>query len=301
MRPNSGGLVVCLRYDVSMQRAYVIGLVLGLLVGCGGGSGNGGDDQPDAAGSGATCGDGTCDATETTASCEADCPGNPPVGMTCTNPVFTTSDPDGGETMDGYYVHNNMWNCGGQYAYACTETLYACSFHSFYVIANTDDAAQDGAVKSYPNVHKDYDSEPAISSFSSITTSFAATSPHVGIYNVAYDIWLNGIASAGSTEVMIWTENFNQVPAGDKVNTVTLGGQAYDVYRTDDGSYLAFVPAQVMLSGTIDLLGMFDWLVGEGYLAADATLGQIDYGVEIVSTGGSDARFDFTDFSIVDN
>jgi hypothetical protein len=253
-----------------MLRAHFLAVSFALtFVACGGGSG-GGDDQPDAPNGGAVCGDGTCDPTETTASCVADCPGNP-VGEVCAFPVFTTSDPDGGETMDGYYVHNNMWNCGGQYA--CTETLYACSFHSFYVIANTDDDAHDGAVKSYPNVHKDYDSEPMISSFSTITTTFAATSPHVGIYNVAYDIWLDGIASDGSTEVMIWTENFNQVPAGDKVKTVTLGGQAYDVYRTDDGSYLA----------------------------ANATLGQIDYGVEIVSTGGADARFDFTDFSIVDN
>ena len=281
-----------------MMRAYVVGLaVLFAFAGCGGGSG-GGDDQTDAPGGGAVCGDGTCDATETTASCAADCPGTP-VGMTCMNPVFTTSDMDGGQTMDGYYVHNNMWNCGGQYA--CTETLYACSFHSFYVIANTDDTAQDGAVKSYPNVHKDYDAAPMISSFSTITTTFAATSPHVGIYNVAYDIWLNGVASDGSTEVMIWTENYKQVPAGDMVNTVTLGGQAYDVYRTSDGGYIAFVPTQVMLSGTIDLLGLFNWLVGQGYLGADATLGQIDFGVEIVSTGGNDARFDFTDFSIVDN
>src|SRR5262245_53172254 len=28
----------------------------------------------------------------------------------CTNPVFVTSDPNGGWSDGGYYVHNNMWN-----------------------------------------------------------------------------------------------------------------------------------------------------------------------------------------------
>jgi glycosyl hydrolase family 12 len=253
-----------------LEHTIAIGLALG-LGGCGGGGGpqGGGDDG-----------------------------GPPPVGMVCTDPTFTTSDPNGGQTIDGYYVHNNMWNCGGMYT--CTETLSACSYNSFFVIANANDDAHDGAVKSFPNVHKDYQA-PAISSFQSITTTFAATSPHVGIYDVAYDIWLNGVASAGSNEIMIWTENFKQVPAGNKVDAVTLGAQAYDVYRTGDGGYVALVPTQVMLSGSIDLLGVFQYLMSKGFLATNSTIGQIDYGVEIVSTDGSDARFDFTDFSIVEN
>jgi hypothetical protein len=61
-----------------------------------------------------------------------------------------------------------------------------------------------GAVLTCPNVRKDHDDVP-ISSFRTITSRYAATSPHVGIYNVAYDIWLNGVATDGSTEVMIWT------------------------------------------------------------------------------------------------
>jgi hypothetical protein len=158
----------------------------------------------------------------------------------------------------------------------------------------------DGAVKSYPNVHKDYDL-PAIGSFNGITSTFAATSPEVGIYNVAYDIWLDGVASEGSTEIMIWTENHNQVPAGEQAATVTLGAATYDVYRTGDGGYIAFVPGAVMTSGSIDLLELFDWLMSQGWIASDATIGQIDYGVEIVSTDGTDARFDITRFSITED
>jgi hypothetical protein len=213
----------------------------------------------------------------------------------CTNPVFVTSDPNGGWSAGGYYVHNNMWNS----AYGLgPETLYACAYNNWYVVSNQTNNA--GAVKTYPNVHKDYSDIP-ISSFSTITSRFAETSPHVGIYNVAYDIWLNGIATASSTEIMIWTENFNQVPGGSQATTVTLGGRTYDVFKTSNNAYIAFVPTVVFTSGTVDLLEIFNWTMSQGWLPSNSTLGQIDFGVEIVSTNGADATFKFTDFSITSN
>jgi hypothetical protein len=185
-----------------------------------------------------------------------------------------------------------MWNSSAGLG---PETLYACSYHDWYVVSNQTNNA--GAVKTYPNVHQDY-SNVQISTFSSITSTFAATSPHVGIYNVAYDIWMNGVASSGSTEIMIWTENFHQVPAGSQVTTATLGGRTYDVWKTSNSRYIAFVPTAVLTSGTLDLLQIFTWTMSQGWLPADSTLGQICYGVEIVSTDGADATFQFTDFSI---
>ena len=188
-----------------------------------------------------------------------------------------------------------MWN--PSYGFG-PETLYACSYRNWYVTSRQTN--HDGAVLTYPNVHKDYNDVP-ISSFDTITSRFAATSPHVGIYNVAYDIWLNGVATDGSTEVMIWTENYKQVPAGDQVATVNLGGRVYRVWKTSDNRYIAFVPTSVMTSGELNLLQMFKWLMSQGWLSSKSTVGQIDFGVEIVSTGGRDATFNFTDFSITDN
>jgi len=195
----------------------------------------------------------------------------------------------------GYFVHNNMWNNSETLG---PQTLYACSHHSWYVVSNQTNRA--GAVKTYPNAHKDY-GDARISSFSRITSTFAATSPHVGIYNVAFDIWTNGIASSGSTEIMIWTENFNQVPAGDIVATASLGSRTYKVWKTSDSHYIALVPTRVVTAGSIDLLEIFKWLMSKGWLPTGSTLGQIDYGVEIVSTGGRNATFSFTDFSITDS
>jgi Glycosyl hydrolase family 12 len=213
-----------------------------------------------------------------------------PVNRTCSKPVFKTSDTDGGWDTNGYYVHNNMWNAseGGP------ETLYACAYNNWYVTSTQPNST---SVKTYPNVHKDYDEVP-IRSFKSITSTFAATSPHVGIYNVAYDIWTNGVADDNSTEFMIWTENYKQVPAGSKVTKVTFGGRTYDVWKTSDNKYIAFVPKAVTTSGSLDLLQFFNWTISKGWLPANSTLGQIDYGVEICSTNNRPATFHFTDFSI---
>jgi len=202
----------------------------------------------------------------------------------------------------GYVVHNNMWNISG---YNVSEKLSACSYDSWFVTATADNSKGDGAVKTYPNVHKDYHdwgtgSEPKLSSFSTIKSTFAATSPHVGIYNVAYDIWLNGVP--GNREIMIWTENYKQTPAGSVVaKGVSLSGRAWDVYATSGNGYIAFVPSSPMTSGSLDLKAMLDYLVAQGRVPATSTLGQICFGVEVVSTGGQPARFDFTDFSVTSN
>jgi len=219
-------------------------------------------------------------------------PTAPPAPASCTNPAFVTSDPNGGWSTNGYYVHNNMWNVSG---YNVRETLSACAYNNWYVTATMDNSRGDGAVKTYPNVHKDYN-EPAISSFSSITSSFSETSPHVGIYEAAYDIWLNGVAGNGSTEMMIWNDNYHQVPAGSKQATVTFDGRSYTVWRT--GTYIAFVADSTFTSGSVDLLAMFKWLMSKGWLASNSTVGQIDYGFELVSTNGAPATFTVNNFSI---
>ncbi len=213
-----------------------------------------------------------------------------PVSRTCSKPVFKTSDTNGGWDTNGYYVHNNMWNAseGGP------ETLHACAYNNWYVTSTQPNST---SVKTYPNVHKDYNDVP-IRSFTSIASTFAATSPHIGIYNVAYDIWTNGVADDNSTEFMIWTENFHQLPAGSKVTSVTFGGRTYDVWKTSDNRYIAFVPRTVMKSGSLNLLEFFTWTISKGWLPANSTLGQIDYGVEICSTNNRPATFNFTDFSI---
>ena len=185
-----------------------------------------------------------------------------------------------------------MWNASG---YSVTQTMYVCSYSNWYVVANMNNDTGDGAVKTYPDVQANFN-EPKISTFQSISSTFAESSPHVGIYEDAYDIWLNGVASSGSTEVMIWTENFHQVPSGSVVASVSFGGRGYKVWK--NGSYIAFVADSNFTSGTVDLLQFFNWIISQGWIPGSSTLGQICYGVELVSTNSAPATFNFTDFSV---
>lgn len=210
----------------------------------------------------------------------------------CRHPEFMTSAPLGGWSDGGYYVTNNMWNAAH---YSVQQILYACSSSNWHVVATMNNDSGDGAVKTYPNVHKDF-SEPKIASFRSISSTFAETSPGTGIYEDAYDIWINGVASSGSTEVMIWNQNHGQVPSGSYLANATVGGRTYQVWRS--GSYIAFVAETNFTSGTMDLLAFFRWIINAGWMPAGSTLGQVDYGAELVSTSGAPATFSFTNFSV---
>ena len=160
-----------------------------------------------------------------------------------------------------------------------------------------DNRTGDGAVKTYPNVHKDYKSVP-ISSFASMNSTFAETSPHVGIYDVAYDIWINGTATPGCSEIMIWTDNFKQVPGGKFVEAASFGDQTYKVYKDAKSGYIAFVAKTNFTSGKVDLLGIMKWCMAKGWFAKNSKVNQICFGVEVVSTDDQDATFKFTAFSI---
>jgi hypothetical protein len=206
------------------------------------------------------------------------------------------SNPQDGVTLSGFYVDTDTWNAAN---YQVSQTMYVCDYNNWYVVAKMDNSTGDGAVKTYPNVHKDFGGSPQISSFTTISSSFAHTAPHVGIYEFAYDIWLNGIASTGSTEVMIWTDNYNQVPSGSSQETVSFDGQSYNVYKA--GSYIAFVETNNVTSGTVNLLSFFNHIIAKGWISSNSTVGAIDYGVELVSTNGADATFAVNGFSLTTN
>ena len=221
--------------------------------------------------------------------------------------AFTSSDPQGQWSDGGYFLRNDAWNTD-----AGPQTMYACSFHSWNVVA-TEPSTTD--VKTYPDVQMDFQQSGAatgsgvpIDSFHSVTSTFAETSPHVGIYEDAYDIFVNSstLVGPGTTEIMIWVDNYGQVPAGSKfASAVSLDGRAYDVwYEADNGNgghYIAFVANTNFTSGTVDLLAFFDYATQQSWIPATAPLNQVCFGVEICETNGAAATFEFTDFSITTN
>lgn len=231
----------------------------------------------------------------------------------CTNPYFTTSDPNGGVSDGGFYVHNNLWNAAN---YPGTKgTTAVCSYHSWNHYGTASNTSGDGAVKTYPNVHKDYSPARSLSAFPQLTSSEAVTSPGVGIYDVAYDLWINGVASSTSNEVMIWTENHDQRPAGNIVASgLSFSGAKWDVWSANNNHYLAFTaPAatsgshpgwptnEVRSPATLDIKAMLNYLVSTGRLSSTSTLNQLCFGVEIVDTGGVQRTWNVTNFSLADS
>ena len=222
-------------------------------------------------------------------------PTAPAVGQLCTNPYFTTSGTNSGVEDGGFYVHNNLWNAA-KYP-GTTGTLQVCSYRSWNHTAVASNASGTGEVKTYPNVHRNL-SGRTIGSFATLDSTFAHTSPgNVGIYNVAYDFWINGIPNE---EVMIWTDNYRQVPAGSRVATVTLSRISWDVYATADNHYIAFVPSggARLTSAALDLRAFLLYLVTVGRHRASDTVDQIGYGIEIVDTGNVPRTWNITDYSL---
>ncbi|GAA1136243.1 hypothetical protein GCM10009630_39030 [Kribbella jejuensis] len=211
---------------------------------------------------------------------------------TCTNPSFvTTATNNQGEGRDfgPYYLHNNMWN-----NHNGTYTMAACNYDNWYEDV-TQPLPGDNGVQAYPNVHKDYNDVP-LSKIKS--AKFAATTPASCkgcIFDVAFDVW---IGDGLNNELMIWTDNSGQTPSGDKVGTVTFDGFKYDVWHGD--GYTAYVSQVTQKSGTMPLASFFNDMTSRGW-APKATTWQVDYGVEVVSTGGAKQRFTFNDFSIQEN
>ena len=72
----------------------------------------------------------------------------------------------------------------------------------------------------------------------------------------------------------------------------------WKLWSTSDHRYLAFVANKRLGHGTISLKKRFSYLVTHGYLRRGSTLGQVDFGYEIVSTNGTRHRFKIDRFSV---
>ncbi len=181
-----------------------------------------------------------------------------------------------------------------------SQQLYACNYNSWYVTA--DMPADNKAVLTYPNVQETFSDVP-VSQFGSLASNFAESGPGMASnddYEFAYDMWLNGIATSTSDEVMIWNYNDGQTPSGSNVGTFSDGGITYQVYSTGsgEGHYDAFVAEDNYTSGSIDILAFYQYLIGRGIIPSSSTVDQIDYGIEICSTNSAPATFSVNNFSI---
>jgi hypothetical protein len=210
-------------------------------------------------------------------------------GGVCNNPFASTSVARGDiniGTNGLFQVRNEAW--GGSHG---PQTIYACNEQSWYVTSNQPDAG--GAVQTYPDSLYSISGSKTVAQYTSITSTFAEEYQHQGNWNAAYDLWLND----WSIEVMIWNE-WNGGPgywATQAKTAVTLNGVPYHFYN--NGGELMFFRDTQVKSGSVDILAAWQWLVTKNLVKTTDVPTQIEYGVEICSTVGTQ-RFDTTGFTV---
>jgi hypothetical protein len=228
-----------------------------------------------------------------------------PAGHTCSQPRVVAMDPrnaQSGISEGVYYVTNDTWNAS-HYS-GLSQSIYVCNYNNWYAIATMNNNNSDGAVKTSPNVQESWYPKPTrLSSWKSITSRYSDVPPGVGksygIWEFEYDIWLNGIVDANSTEIMIWTFDNGQAPAGSLSGSFTEAGRTYSVYRSaPPNQYIAFVDQHGKLSGNLNLTDFFRYVISKGWMSSTATLYQICNGVELVSTNGKPEKFDINNFNV---
>ena len=226
-------------------------------------------------------------------------------GNTCTNPTVIPMDAENAQSgiaEGSYYVTNDSWNAG--HYTGLSQKLYVCNYNSWYAIATMNNATGDFAVKTSPNAQETWYPTPTkLSSWESITSEFSDVPPGVGsnygIWEFEYDVWLNGLADSSSTEVMIWTYNDGQAPSGSLSGQFTDAGHTYDVYHSSPPhQYIAFVDRRNNLSGSVDLLDFFNYVISRNWMPRSSTLYQICNGVELVTTNSRSEKFTINNFSI---
>lgn len=196
-----------------------------------------------------------------------------------------------------------------------SQTLTASSDSNWSVSANMP--AGNGAVVSYPDTQVTYTlssgkPDPVSDFGAALNSSWANINPSgSGLdYEYAYDIWLADTSQdswANDQEIMIWTDNHGQTPAGDDTGKhyTDAAGTNWEVW-IDPGStsvstnndIVSFVRQSNAATGSADLLGFYNYLRSSGYTSAAAGIDQIGYGVELCSTGGVPKTFGLTSYTL---
>lgn len=208
--------------------------------------------------------------------------------------VWSSTDPYTNWSNGGYVVSNDIWG-----ASPGNQTIYANSYSNWWVICKYSGSG----IKSYPHVGKTINR--TVTSLGSLRGSFNATTPSGVAHDLAYDIWLNG----STYEVMIWQKWSGTKPiagsydaSGNAVPTytnVSIGGIYYDVYKR--GNVMSFLRrSQVSSASGDDIREVLLYCNRKGWYN-NPTLRDVQFGWEIINTGGVQKQFTMNSFSLTYN
>ena len=208
-----------------------------------------------------------------------------------------------------YRLVNNIWNSGDLEIGA--DYTQSIAFNTNHVTRDVTFRWDFGShvsdtIFSYPSIAAGYDPWSGvgskklvtkISSLRNLDIDFdVSIGGNVDKFNVAFDIWLTGKAAGGArsitTEVMVWLHGGKLSPAGKVVDSYSDGDYSATV-RTAGGfgdssggsdvkwRYIALDARKDMLDGTIDMDGIFRFLVNAGLVSGDDFIYGFEFGSEV--------------------
>jgi hypothetical protein len=221
---------------------------------------------------------------------------------------WSSSDQWASWANGGYTIYNDVWGSG-----AGSQSIWANTYSQWGVWANHPNT---GGIKSYPNSTK-YIGK-VLSSISTLSTKFNATTPSGGAWESTYDIW----DSSNANEIMLWMNytgsadgsgnvkpiSYNYSAAGTAVpvyTNQTIGGHTWNVFRGNNGSnnVYSFLRTTKTNSGTIDAKAILTWIKNKGWIG-DVTVGNVQFGFEITSsygTNGAGLNYTCNSYSVTNN
>lgn len=193
-----------------------------------------------------------------------------------------------------YLVQNDMWNGGAGPQKICADSAGDWQ-------ATSTQAAGNTAVETYPDtgvLFGEAAGGPAdpVSGYQTIENSFSESLPSdtTGLSaEAADDVWLNN----WGIEMMIWVDNAGRSLAGStKLGSATISGQKFSVWEY--GSEFIFSLNHNETSGKTNILASIKWLMSHGYVPANATLTEAEFGFEVASTNGKAEKFTMKSYSL---
>lgn len=234
-------------------------------------------------------------------------------GGTCTNPIDSSSNANASFNVDdGHdWVSNDAWS--GSHG---PQTINVCSASSWDAVSTQAD--NQGQIETYPDTEydvggRDNQSTTPISGYTSITSTFSEAFPASGWSgDAAYDLWTNN----WQHELMLWQDvrgtqtywsncaepgpDFNTCGLANAPIAVTLDGVPYHFFSygtKGSNAENVFVRDTFVTSGSVGILAAYNWEVANGWASASQNPTQLEFGVEIASTTGTQT-FPVTGFSV---
>jgi hypothetical protein len=195
----------------------------------------------------------------------------------------------------------------------CPQTLSANNPGQWQVVAR--EPAGNTGVRTYPDAQQLFNNwngsgwnncsactDTPLARLTTLSSTYTEVTPRPGtIAQFAWDIWTGN--NSGPGEIMIWVDNSGRGSGGaTQVGTATIAGQAWTIYEYGTGELIWSLGAPGTFaqqgSGTVDILAILRESVRQGLTSAGATIGQVNAGWEICSTGGVNQTFSVSRYTV---